>query len=68
MKDADNIYAAIVMGYWMIDTASMYGNAGIVGKAIKKAIDDQVVTWEELYIITKVWPTEVRNVEKTLDD
>ena len=47
------------MGYRAIDTASMYGNAGIVGEAIKMAIDNKIVAREELFIITKIWATEV---------
>lgn len=47
---------AIAMGYRHIDTAAIYGNEEVVGKAIKKS----GVPREELFITTKVWNEEQR--------
>ena len=45
---------AIKVGYRMIDTAQMYQNEVAVGNAIKKC----GVPREELFIVTKLWPTD----------
>ncbi len=67
------IYKAIKSGVRMIDTAPSYFNEEAVGKGIKRAIDDGVVTRKELFVITKLWiqdtdPERVRMaVENSLD-
>lgn len=48
-------YQAIKTGYRLIDTAAAYKNEVAVGKAIARAIEDRLVTREELFITTKVW-------------
>ena len=48
------------LGYRLIDTARMYGNEKIVGKAIKKS----KIPREELFITTKVYGPD-RGYEKT---
>lgn len=64
-----SVYAAIKLGYRMIDTANAYMNEESVGKAVKKAVDEGLVKREELFISTKLWPTLYENdaaVENTL--
>ena len=51
-KDIDVIYQAIKDGVRLIDTEPP--NEILVGKAIKKAIDDRIVQREDLLIITKL--------------
>lgn len=46
---------AIKIGYRLIDTAQSYFNEEEVGSAIEKAINDGIVTREELFITSKVW-------------
>jgi diketogulonate reductase-like aldo/keto reductase len=48
------VYAAIAMGYRHIDTAQAYGNENEVGRAIERAINEKLVTREELFITTKL--------------
>ena len=65
----NSVYSAIKMGYRLIDTANAYMNEESVGKAVKKAIGEGIVTREELFISTKLWPTLYGNsdaVENTL--
>ena len=57
------VYDAIRTGYRLLDTAASYGNEEAVGAGVKKAIDDGLVTREELYITTKVWVSDARNEE-----
>ena len=65
----NSVYSAIKLGYRLIDTANAYMNEESVGKAVKKAIDEGLVTREDLFISTKLWPTLYTNdaaVENTL--
>ena len=52
-KSDDVIYLAIKDGTRLIDTASAYKNEDLVGKGIKRAIDEGIVKREDLFIITK---------------
>ena len=64
-----SVYAALKLGYRMIDTANAYMNEDAVGKALKKAFDEGIVTREEVFVSTKLWPTLYENeysVEGTL--
>ncbi|MGM9966084.1 aldo/keto reductase [Rummeliibacillus sp. TYF005] len=59
VKDSDElaemVTLAIKEGYRHIDTAHIYGNEESVGRGIKKAIDEGIVTREELFVTSKVW-------------
>jgi diketogulonate reductase-like aldo/keto reductase len=56
VKNLDNIvYQSIKNGVRMIDTATIYENEEEVGQGIKKAIDEKIVTREELFVVTKLW-------------
>ena len=48
--------AAIDAGVRLFDTASAYGNEEEVGQAVRAAIDEGVVTREELFVTTKIYP------------
>ena len=64
------VYSAIAGGVRLIDTANAYMNEVEVGKAIKKAITEGIVTREELFVSTKIWPTLYERedaVDKTLE-
>lgn len=52
---AETVYTAIKNGYRSIDTAAIYGNETGVGIGIKRALDENIVTREELFITSKVW-------------
>lgn len=49
------IRQAIDMGYRKFDTAAMYGNENIVGKAIADAVAAGDVTRDEIFVTTKLW-------------
>ena len=57
----NSVYSAIKMGYRLIDTANAYMNEESVGKAVQRAIDEKIVTREDLFISTKLWPTLYEN-------
>ena len=69
-EDTENsVYAALKLGYRMVDTANAYMNEEAVGKALKKAFDEGIVTREEVFVSTKLWPTLYENdqaVDNTL--
>lgn len=63
------VYAALKGGYRMIDTANAYINEEAVGKALARAFSEGIVTREEVFVSTKLWPTLYTNshaVEDTL--
>ena len=71
IPDADEcervVYDAIKTGYRLLDTAAAYMNEEALGKAVKRAIADGIVTREELFITTKVWVQDEKN-EDTADE
>lgn len=66
-EEAENSgYEALKMGYRLIDTANAYVNERAVGRAIKRANVDR----NEIFVSTKLWPTEYENenaVAETLE-
>jgi D-xylose reductase len=71
---ADAVYNAIKIGYRHLDSACDYGNEKEVGQGIARAIDDGLVTREDLWITSKLWntyhaPEHVQPaLERTLND
>lgn len=71
---ADLVEAAIKAGYRHIDCAMVYENEREVGRGIRNAIDQGLVTRDELFITSKLWNTDhdPKHVEaacrKTLSD
>ena len=65
--DAENsVREALKMGYRMVDTANAYVNERAVGRGIKESGTAR----EELFISTKLWPSEYENenaVDETLE-
>lgn len=62
---AEAVKTAIAKGYRSIDTAQVYRNEESVGRGIQAAIEEGLVTREELFITSKVW-NEGLSYEKTL--
>lgn len=53
----DTTYWALQSGARLIDTATAYNNEEGVGRGIKRAIDEGIVTREEIFVTTKLWPS-----------
>lgn len=62
---AEAVKTAIAKGYRSIDTAQVYRNEESVGRGIRAAIEEGLVTREELFITSKVW-NDGLSYEKTL--
>ena len=65
-----SVYEALKLGYRLIDTANAYLNEKEVSNAVRKAVKDEIVTREEVFVSTKLWPTLYENenaVAETLD-
>ncbi|MED4890077.1 aldo/keto reductase [Lysinibacillus fusiformis] len=52
---AEAVKTAIAKGYRSIDTAQVYRNEESVGRGIRAAIEEGLVTREELFITSKIW-------------
>jgi diketogulonate reductase-like aldo/keto reductase len=65
IRDGGTAYQSVLWalqaGYRHIDTAKFYGNEVSVGKAIR----DSGIAREEIFVTTKLWPTDAINAEKT---
>ena len=61
-----SVRQALKMGYRLVDTANIYDNEVAVGKAIKESGVDR----SEIFVSSKLWPSEYENdnaVDETLD-
>ncbi len=63
----DCVYAALIAGYRLVDTAKIYENERGVGSAIKKAIASGI-SREEIFVTTKLWNGDHDNVEQAFDE
>ena len=64
----NSVYNALKAGVRLIDTAQYYGNEEEVGKALKKAIDEKIVKREDVFITTKVMPSNYSSTKKSIDE
>jgi diketogulonate reductase-like aldo/keto reductase len=60
----ESVYNALLDGYHLVDTANAYMNERAVGRAIKKSN----VPREEIFVSTKLWPSEYDNAAKAIDE
>ncbi len=67
-SEAENsTYWALKAGFRLIDTASIYGNEEAVGRGLRRAIDEGIVTREEVFITTKMWTSDFDNGDAAID-
>ena len=67
-QQAENsVYWALRDGYRLIDTARIYGNEQGVGRGIQRAIDEGIVTREEIFVTTKMWTSDFGNGDAAVD-
>ena len=67
-SEAENsTYWALKAGFRLIDTARIYGNEDAVGRGLQRAIDEGIVTREEVFITTKMWTSDFSNGDAAVD-
>ena len=54
----ESVYNALKTGYRLIDTANVYMNEKGVGRGIKRAIDEGIVKREDIFVTSKLWPSD----------
>ncbi len=64
----NSVYEALKDGYRLIDTARYYGNAAGVQAGVKRAIDEGIVTREEVFIATKIIPSGIDDYRAAIDE
>ena len=58
-ETSEAVYQAIKIGYRLIDTAAIYDNEKETGMGIKRALDEGLVTREELFVTSKLFILQV---------
>lgn len=58
------VYGAVKAGYRMIDCASVYQNEAEIGPVFTRLFEENIVKREDLFITSKVWNDQHREVEK----
>ena len=67
--EAENsVYHALKCGMRLIDTARYYGNEVGVGRGLQKAIDEEIVTREEVFITSKIYGGNYEHAGGIIDD
>ena len=64
-KDAEEaVYNALTNGYRLIDTANAYMNEKAVGRGMKRS----GLKREDIYLVTKLWPSVYADADKAIDE
>ena len=64
-RDAEEaVYNALTNGYRLIDTANAYMNEKAVGRGVKRS----GLKREEIYLVTRLWPSVYADADKTIDE
>ncbi len=68
-SEAENsVYHALKSGMRLIDTARYYGNETGVGHGLQRAIDEGIVTREEVFITSKIYGGNYERAGGIIDD
>jgi diketogulonate reductase-like aldo/keto reductase len=60
----ESVYNALTTGFRLIDTANVYMNERAGGRGIKRA----GIPRDEIFVSTKLWPSDYEDVERAIDD
>ena len=63
----NSVMALIQNGGRLIDTAYMYGNEEAVGEGVRRAMSEYGVPREEIFVITKIYPSQFSRPEEAID-
>jgi diketogulonate reductase-like aldo/keto reductase len=62
-----SVMALLENGGRLIDTAYMYGNEEAVGEGVRKGMEEYGIPREEIYVITKIYPSQFDDSEAAID-
>ena len=63
----NSVKALLRNGGRLIDTAYMYGNEDAVGEGVRQAMEEYNIPREEIFVITKIYPSQFSEPEKAID-
>lgn len=64
----ESVYQALKVGMRLIDTARYYGNEVGVGRGLQKAIDEGIVTREDVFVTSKIYGGDYERAKGIIDD
>lgn len=64
----ESVYHALQVGYRLIDTAKYYGNEVEVGRGIRRAVADGLVTRGEIFVTSKIVPYSHNDYDAAIKD
>ena len=63
----NSVMTLLKNGGRLIDTAFMYGNEEAVGEGVRRAMAEYGIPRGEIYVITKIYPSQYGNPEEAID-
>ena len=63
----NSVKALLQNGGRLIDTAYMYGNEEAVGEGVRQAMEEYDIPREEIFVITKIYPSQFGDPEAAID-
>ena len=63
----NSVYWALKAGFRLIDTARIYGNEDGVGRGIRRAVSEGIVTRDEVFVTTKMWTSDYSDGEAAIN-
>ena len=63
----NSVKALLGNGGRLIDTAYMYGNEDAVGEGVRQAMEEYNIPREEIFVITKIYPSQYNEPEEAID-
>jgi diketogulonate reductase-like aldo/keto reductase len=63
----NSVKALLRNGGRLIDTAYRYGNEDAVGEGVRQAMEEYNIPREEIFVITKIYPSQFNEPEKAID-
>ena len=66
-KCVNSVKTLLGNGGRLIDTAYMYGNEDAVGEGVRQAMDEYDIPREEIFVITKIYPSQFSDPESAIE-
>ena len=63
----NSVMTLLANGGRLIDTAYMYGNEEAVGEGVRRAMKEYGISREEIFVITKIYPSQFGEPEAAID-